>query len=145
MSIIMTFILSLLALIGIHAIPITTPEPTSGSIRVIARACPTGVTAVDASSSVCSVWVDGAAIQVTDLMGNAWGMNASRDNTAPHSPVIYSLDGMAFGTYRLGQPTVPPGFTAFFIAGAELTSSGDPQIDLNPDNARGEITVYFLK
>jgi len=142
---ILTFILSLLALLGIHSASPSPAEPSSGSIRVIARSCPAGVSPTAASPGACSVWVDGAAIQVTDVHGNAWGMNASRDDSLAGAPVIYSLDNLAFGTYTFGQPSLPAGFTSYVIAGAQLPPGGGAKITLETSRARAEITVYFLR
>lgn len=120
------------------------PYP-SGSIRVVARACPAGVTNANASDDACPIWPDGAAIQVTDPQGNAWGMNASRDASLPGDPVIYSLDDLNFTTYTLGAPQLPPGFSSFSIAGAHVMASGQSQIELTPEQPHVELKVYFLR
>ena len=115
----------------------------SGSIRVVARACPEGVAAGAASADRCPVWPGGAAMQATDLNGNAWGMNASRDPSLPGNPVVYSLDDLAFGAYTLGDPVVPAGYSSFVVDGAR-TGSGGLQVDLSQENPHAELVVYFL-
>jgi hypothetical protein len=146
MVLLIALLLSLLGLLGgREPTPEITPSPATGSIRVVARACPAGVHATQTSADVCSIWPDGAAIQATDRKGNAWGMNASRDPSLPGNPVVYSLDSLAFGTYALGKPVPPAGYNGFFIAGATLTASGNAEVDLSPAHSHVELTVYFLK
>ncbi len=145
MVILLGLLLSLLALLGERgAAPEVTPVAATGSIRVIARACPIGVTAANASSDLCPVWPRGAAIQASDVNGNAWGMNASHDSTLPGDPVVYELEGLAFGVYTLGEPSLPSGFKSYFIAGAQQSSGGNPQIELSVAVPHAELTVYYL-
>src|SRR4051794_18370698 len=100
MVLLIAILLSLFGLLGgREPTPEITPSPATGSIRVVARACPAGVNSAKALAAACPVWPDGVAIQATDRNGNAWGMNASRDASLPGDPVVYSLDNLAFGTY----------------------------------------------
>lgn len=151
MAVLLGILLALLALVGIGEPSVSStsvpaaPSASTGSIRVIARSCPSGVTSARASADACAIWPDGAAIQATDLNGNAWGMNASRDASLPGNPVVYSLDGLAFGTYNLGAPALPAGFTSFIISGAQSTAGGNPHVELSAAHPHTELVVYFLK
>lgn len=149
MNLIVGILLAVLLLLGFggatsESSGSSAPAP-AGSIHVVARACPAGVNAAQASEDRCPIWPDGAAIQATDLNGNAWGMDASRDADQPGNPVVYTLDGLAFGTYRLGDPQLPPGFSSFLVIGAQTTSGGQATVNLTQANPHAEITVYFLR
>ena len=150
MAVIIGILLALLAVLGFGGDASQSAgggraPAATGSIRVIARACPADVTSANASASNCPIWPDGAAIQATDMNGNAWGMNASRDASLPGDPVIYSLDGLNFTTYTLGSPQLPAGFSSAYIAGARATTGGQSRIELTPEQPHAEITVYFLR
>lgn len=147
MAVLVGILLGLLALLGGRSSSdaTVTPAPEAGSIRVIARACPDGVTAAQASTGACPIWPGGAALMLTDPNGNAWGMNAGRDDSLPGSPNVYSLDGLAFNTYTLGAPELPAGYASYVVSGAESGVGGTQQVTLSAAHPHAELVVYFLK
>lgn len=115
-----------------------------GSIRVETRACPAG--AADgalADPNGCPLAGDVPAGQVMDAQGNAYGLDAGRDE--PTGEPRFDRTDLPLGAYVVSAPTLPPGYRSIVMLGATRTGEGPWATTIAPEHPNVVVTILLLR